>query len=183
MKGSEDTGKYWVGNDKTVQGQVIGDHATVHQHFYGNTKEGQKDGIRSLERGSQTLWGGDYPSAKKELRVAVDEIDGEGQPGEAAKARYFYALALLDGKLPRTQGGAVMQSIQELMNNAIRLHPCASYYRIFACIKRNFFEYNGLNHRLNEVPTLEHKGASLPRCADDDGNEEYFRHCQPRLPI
>jgi len=179
----QDARKYYVENKGSVQGLVIGDRNTVHQHFHDNTKEDQKNGIRSLEKGSKALWGGDYPSAKKELRVAIEEIDGEGQPREASKARYFYALALLDGKLPRTQGRTVMQSIQELMNNAIRLHPCASYYRIFARIKKNFFEHNGLDHRLNEVSTLEHKGASLLRCADDEENEEYLRHCQPCLQI
>lgn len=35
MNEPQDAGKYQVNNDKTVQGQVIGDHATVHQHFYG----------------------------------------------------------------------------------------------------------------------------------------------------
>jgi tetratricopeptide (TPR) repeat protein len=34
MSESEDARNYQVDNDGTTQGQVIGDHATVHQHFY-----------------------------------------------------------------------------------------------------------------------------------------------------
>jgi tetratricopeptide (TPR) repeat protein len=36
MTEPQDTGKYQIDNDGPVQGQVIGDHATVHQHFYGS---------------------------------------------------------------------------------------------------------------------------------------------------
>src|SRR5712691_8274871 len=32
---------YSVRNEKTVQGQVIGDHPTVHQHFYGTGADNQ----------------------------------------------------------------------------------------------------------------------------------------------
>ena len=36
MKDTEDTNKYHrVNNDEMVQGQIIGDNSTVHQHFYG----------------------------------------------------------------------------------------------------------------------------------------------------
>jgi nuclear transport factor 2 (NTF2) superfamily protein len=35
----QDAGKYQVDNDGTVQGQIIGDHATVHQHFYGTQEK------------------------------------------------------------------------------------------------------------------------------------------------
>lgn len=34
MSELEEVGIYKVNNDGTMQGQVIGDHATVHQHFY-----------------------------------------------------------------------------------------------------------------------------------------------------
>src|SRR5437016_2053752 len=34
MSEPQDTGKYQVSDGGTTQGQVIGDHATVHQHFY-----------------------------------------------------------------------------------------------------------------------------------------------------
>jgi hypothetical protein len=158
------------------QGKVINEQ---HNTYYAS----RKDGIRSLEKGSKALWNGDYPSAKKELRVAIEEIDGEDQPREASKAHYFLALALLGGKLPRIQVREVMQSIEFLMNNAIKIYPYASYYRIFARIKEDFFMHNGFNDRLNEVVALDRRGVSSPRCADDDENEDYFQHCQPRLQI
>ena len=156
---------------KVTGGQVIG---VQHNTTYVGEK---KDGIRALEKGAKALWNGDYSSAKKELRVAVEEIDRENQPQDAAKANYLFALALLTGQLPRLQGRAVMQAIEAAMNNAITLCPsCASYYRIFACIKKNSFERKGYD-------ILEYQGASLPRCADDDEKEAYFRQCQPSLQI
>lgn len=139
------------------------------------------EGKLSLEKGKTALWDGSYSFAKKELRKAVEGIDDENQDREASKAKYFLVLALLGGKLPRIQGREVMQFIEELMKDALRIHPYASYYRIFACIKRDFFQYNGFAYRLNEVNTLETKGASLSRSIDDEEIEEYFRHCQPRL--
>jgi TIR domain/Effector-associated domain 1 len=176
---SSGSAKFNINNNGPVQSQVIADHAHVVQNFNGN----QKDGKHSLEKGARALWNGDYAAAKRELRVAVEEIDGENQSREASQANYFFVLALLDGELPRTQVDAVMQSIERAMNNAVRLYPCASYYRVFARIQWDFFQYNGLQHRLNEVQILESKGASFPRRTDDEENEKYFRHCQPRLPI
>ena len=37
MQEPQDAGKYQVDNDGTVQGQVIGDHAVIRQHFYSNS--------------------------------------------------------------------------------------------------------------------------------------------------
>lgn len=156
------------------------DQIIAEQHNYYTP---QRDGLRSLEKGSKALWNGDYAAAKKELRVAIEEIDREAQPEEASRAYCFLALALLNGKLPRVQLREIMQSIESLMDNAIAIHPSASYYRIFACIKKDFFAHNGLDHRLNEAYALESRGASLPRCAADEENEQYFRRCQPRLQI
>ena len=34
MNEPQDAGKYQIDNDGTVQGQVIGDNATINQHFY-----------------------------------------------------------------------------------------------------------------------------------------------------
>ena len=116
MNTNDNSGKYNIQNNGPIQSQVFGDHNRI--YINGD----QKDGISSLEKGAKALRNGDYPLAKKELRVAVEEIDGENQLGEAAKANYFLALALLGGKLPRTQGRAVIQSIEVLMNNAVR-HP------------------------------------------------------------
>src|SRR5450755_1472737 len=32
-----DEGKYQIRNDETIQGQIVGDHPNIHQHFYGTT--------------------------------------------------------------------------------------------------------------------------------------------------
>src|ERR1051326_4484929 len=77
------------------------------------------EGLLSLEEGKKALWDGSYPLAKKELRKAVEEINREDQPAAASQARYFLALALLDGNLPRIQGTDAMQSVERLMSEAI----------------------------------------------------------------
>lgn len=141
------------------------------------------EGLLSLEKGKKALGDGLYPPAKKELRKAVEEIDRENQPVAASKARYFLALALLEGNLPRTQGTDRMQTIERLMNEAISICPCASYYRIFARIKWDFFEFNGAKYRFNEVLALDREGAAYARCADDEEHEQFFRRCQPRLQL
>ncbi len=150
------------------------------QHIHMGT---QKDGIRSLEKGSKALWDGNYQTANEELGIAIDDLKEKNRHREAAQACYFLALALLRGELPRTKGATIMRSIEAQMNDAISLNPsCASYYRILACIKRDVFEHIKVLRRSDEdMRLLESKGASLPRCADDDKNEEYFHHCQPRL--
>jgi len=140
-------------------------------------------GLLALDKGSKALWDGGYNFAKKELRKAIDELDEENHAREAARARYFLVLALLGGKLPRIQGREIMQRIEELMQEAIRIHPYASYYHIFACINRDFFTFNGFRTRLTEVDVLESKAAAFPRSKDDEEHEEYLRHSQPRLTI
>lgn len=161
--------------------------AYVTQERFPSSRNDQQplsgEGMLSLEKGSKALWDGGYSFAKKELRQAIEKLDEEQQDREASQARYFLALALLGGKLPRIQGREIMRFVEELMNEAIRIHPYASYYRIFARIEKDFFEYNGYRHRLNEVDLLERKGESFPRCKEDEEMEEYFRHSQPRLHI
>ncbi|HEY1350317.1 MAG TPA: hypothetical protein VGF67_11905 [Ktedonobacteraceae bacterium] len=141
------------------------------------------EGLLSLAKGSQALWDGSYGSAKKALRQAVEVIDEEGHDKEASQARYFLALALLGGKVPRIQGREVMRRIEELLEDAIRIYPYASYYRVFARIKKDFFEHNGFNQRLNEPDLLEKQAAALTRCREDEEHEAYFRQSQPHLPI
>ena len=183
----------WDNRDLAWNEVAIGIRQTIKYMRRGNIPEQPPSspkvdtsnaGILSLEKGSKALWDEGFTFAKKELRKAVTEIDEEKHAREASKARYFLALALLGGKLPRIQGREIMQRIEELMSEAIKIHPYASYYRIFACIKRDFFKYNGFDLRLkNEVSLLESKGASFPRCLDDEEIEEYFHRSQPRLSI
>jgi nucleoside phosphorylase len=141
------------------------------------------EGLLSLAKGSQALWDGSYGFAKKALRQAVVAIDEECHDKEASQARYFLALALLGGKLPRIQGREIIQRIEDLLEEAISIHPYASYYRVLARIKKDFFEYNGFNHRSHETSLLEKQGASCPRCREDEEHEAYFRQSQPRLPL
>ena len=169
-------------NISNSSGNAIGDNAQVHIHgnqniVYGN----QKDGIGSLGKGAKALWNGEYSTAKKDLGQAIEYIDSDKQPEEASKAHYLLALASLGGKLPRSQGKRGMESIEELMKSAIRLYACTSYYRIFACIKKDLFEYTRLRSHLNEAYIFENTAASLPRQAIDDENERFFQHCEPRL--
>jgi hypothetical protein len=77
----------------------------------------QKDGVRSLEKGSKALWNGDYEVANKELRTAVEEIDQEEQTREAAKAHYLLALAVLGKGAPRDKGLADLNELLPLLDS------------------------------------------------------------------
>lgn len=61
MKESEDAGKYQVNNDEAVQGLVIGDHAIVHQHFYGTQDKAVEASV---------LWVDDRPRNQVDERNA-----------------------------------------------------------------------------------------------------------------
>lgn len=50
MSESEDTGKYQVNNDGPVQGQVIGDHNTVHHHFHPPNHPPAPEQVHQLEQ-------------------------------------------------------------------------------------------------------------------------------------
>ena len=157
-------------------GPVSGDYINI------NMSE-QKDGLQSLQKGAKALWQGYYETARAELGIAIDDLKGKDQR-KAAQACYFSALALLGGNLPYTQGKHIVQAVDAQMNRAIELNPsCASYYRMFACIKKDVFEHIKVLSRPDEVRSLEEKGYFLARSRDDEENEKYFRHCQPRLQL
>jgi len=67
MKEPQDAGKYQVNNDKTVQGLVIGDNPTVHQHFYGSSASSGDKGIQKIK----ALFLAANPTSTS--RLAIDE--------------------------------------------------------------------------------------------------------------
>ncbi len=165
---------------EVVVGKVIAEQFIGKQITY---MDKPKDGIRSLETGSQALWNGDYAVARKELRIATEVLEQDKQPEAASRAYCFLAFALLEGKLPRTHVKEIIGKIEYSMGAAIKIYPYASYYHIFACIKRDFLTYHRFHLRLKEIDLLESLQASSTRCDADDEIEAYFRQCQPRLPI
>jgi TIR domain len=173
------TNKYNFGGP--VQANVIGDNTHIDNinNIYGEPK----DGIGSLKKGAKTLWNKEYGRAKDELQQAVEYLDENNQSEAASQARYLLILALLGDKLPRSQGNAGITSIKKLMDGAIRLYPCASYYRIFARIYRNLFEATRSRNDLREAENFERKSIALPPRAIDSENMQYFQLCQPRLPL
>jgi len=135
----------------------------------------------SLEKGSKALWNEDYNSAKRELRKAIEEIKGENRPEESAKARFFFALALLDGKLPRIHKLTVIEEIERLLSKASKYHNLYSYTCILAIIKYDFGNSNGFSRRKEEAKTLRHKVSTLTRVDNDDANIELLSRVQPDL--
>ena len=67
MQEPQDAGKYRVDNDGTVQGQVIGDHATVHQHFHRGSASQGDQGTPKIK----ALFLAANPSSTN--RLAIDE--------------------------------------------------------------------------------------------------------------
>src|SRR5438552_6013848 len=167
MDTKDDPSTYTIKNSGTVHTQIIGgQHGKVisGENIYIN--ENQKDGIRALERGAKALLNGDYSSAKKELRVAVEEIDQEQLKKEAAKARYLQTLALLGHEQPRDQGIGATEKINQLLNAAVRLDQCNAYIMTRAAIID---------------PSLR-KQANRTRITDyDEELFTYLKRCQPDL--
>ncbi|HTK05990.1 MAG TPA: toll/interleukin-1 receptor domain-containing protein [Ktedonobacteraceae bacterium] len=135
----DDTSRYAIENKGPVYGQVIGgQHGQVNSGEtvnVTNITNKAKDGIRALEMGAKALLREDYASARKELRVAIEEIDQEAQKREAAKARYLQALAVLGDEHPRDKGIVAMERVNELLNAAIRLDQCSAYMMTSAVIR------------------------------------------------
>lgn len=166
-------------NGPVIQGGTTGD-VIGYQYITTINPGVVKDGARSLAQGARALWDGDYADAQKHLREAIEALQDD--KSKAAQAYYFAALALLGGRLPRTQGNRITKSVESYMEKAIRLSPCASYYLIFARIKQDMVEHMGtLSNAEQEAYDFERKGRSLPPSGDDEENMRYFRRCQPRL--
>ncbi len=167
MDTKDERSTYTTNNSGTVHHQIIGGkHGTVisGETIYYN--ENKKDGIRALEIGAQALLNADYSSAKKELRVAVEEIDQGRLKKEAAKARYLQMLALLGSEQPYDQGIAATEKINQLLNAAVRLDQCNAYIMTRAVIID---------------PSL---GKQANRMHITDYDEElfvYLKRCQPDL--
>ncbi len=162
-----------------VHSNVIGDN--THIDTINNTYGG-KDGICSLEKGSKALWNKDYKVAKKELRTAVEEIDQEEQTEEAAKARYFQALAILGDELPRHKGVVERENIDKLLQASINLDPlCKTYIIAIATIVTDLFESNALPERQQNAYKWQAKANSTAATVHDEELLPYLARCQPNL--
>lgn len=126
----------------------------------------QKEGILALQRGAAALLNADYASARKQLRVAIDEINPDQQSKEAAQARYLNTLALLGYERPQDKGTTAMETMNELLSAAIRLDRCDTYIMIKALI-------------LN--PSLPRQAYSPQVTSYDRSLLDYVKRCQPGL--
>lgn len=167
MDTRDDSSRYTIENRGPVYGQVIGgQHGQVisGQNIYiTNTR---KDGIYALEMGAKALLNEDYACARKELRVAVEEIDQGQQRREAAKARYLQMLAVLGDEHPRDKGIVAMERVNELLNAAISLDQCNAYVMTMAVIRN---------------PSLRRQANSTRITDYDKALLVYLKRCQPDL--
>jgi TIR domain len=167
MDTKDDSSRYTIKNKGPVHGQVIGgQHGQVisEQNIYIPNK--QKDGILALKKGVKALLNEDYASAKKELRVAIEEIDQEQQKEAAAKARYLQALAVLGNERPRDKGIVATEKINALLNAAISLDRCNAYVMASAVIRD---------------PSLRKQANSTHITNYDEELLAYLKRCQPDL--
>ncbi len=170
MDTKDDSSQHHIVNKGTVYGQFIGgqqDQVIIGETIYvTQIPNERKNGIHALEVGAKALSNEDYSSARRQLRVAIEEIDQEQQKREAAKARYLQALAVLDGEHPRDKGITAMGRVNELLNAAIRLDRCNAYVMTRAVIMDS------------QLP----KPAKSTSISDyDKALLEYLECCQPDL--
>lgn len=167
MDTKDDASNYTIKNKGPVETLIVGgQHGQVisGQNIYINDK--QKDGIRALEMGAKALLNADYSSAKKELHVAIEELDQDMQKREAAKARYLQSLAVLGHEHPRDKGIMVTEKVNELLNAAVNLDRCGAYLMTRAVIRE---------------PSLHRQANSIPITDYDEALFAYLKRCQPEL--
>lgn len=152
-------------NSGQFHGPVItGQGATIYATTSAPDK--QKEGLLALQRGATALLNADYPSAGKQLRIAIDEIDPGQQRKEAARARYLNALAILGYERPQDKGTTTIETIDELLSAAIRMESCDAYILAKAFIMN---------------PTLS-RPFYRPQITNDDRSLlDYLMRCQPGL--
>lgn len=126
----------------------------------------EKKGILALERGAKALLNADYASARKQLRVAIDEIDPDQQKKEAAQSRYLNMLAILGYERPQDKGTTDMETMSELLSAAIRLDRCEAYIMTRALILD---------------PSLPGQVYRPQVTAYDRSLLDYVKRCQPSL--
>ena len=139
------------------------------------------EGESKLKIGKDALWHGEYDIARQELTEARRLINERELPKETAQVLYYLALALLDGMPPCTQGAAIIDSVERLMEAAISLHCSCSYMLVLAIFKDNFFRWNGFTHRLGEASELMGRARTIPRTSEDEDNLNLLKYCQPYL--
>ena len=95
----------------------------------------------------------DYASAKRYSEKALKILHEEDQPKEVARAKYFLALAQLEGKRPFIQTQPNMSSVESLLLSAIALQHSYAYMLTLAIFKRDFAR-NGLPYLEGEAREL-----------------------------
>lgn len=169
-------------NGSIGRGSAIGSNPVVTNIF--NPPESPKDEVREgkicLVRGKENLEMCDFEMAKKNLDVAVSKLHEDSARKEAARAKYFLAIALLDGKRPFSQKQSVIRSVENLLRSAITLHLAQSYVVTLALCKRDFAR-NGLPQLENEANELMVKASSINQTSEDVENLKLLKTCQPNL--
>jgi hypothetical protein len=162
----DNASKYTINNHATGGQSAMGENAAIHNtnNYYSNPPP--KDGLQSLKRGERALWNRDFSPARRELRVAIDEIDQAEHRKETAKAYYLQALAMLDNERPHDKGITEMSQISRSLNVAIELDQCYAYIMTMAAIKN---------------PSLQKPIAGVYITGDDLALLEYLNRCQPDL--
>ncbi len=168
-------------NSGSIHGPVqVGNNNTI--NTYAPLKDEVAEGRAYLARGQVVLSNGDYTTAKKYLAEAAQLLHEDQVAGENAQARYFLALAHLNGTRPFGVTLQVWQRVEELLQTAITLHPSSSYLYTFALFKRDFAR-NGWrkSQYIREAEALMEEANLVPSTPVDDENIKLLWKCQSIL--
>jgi hypothetical protein len=123
---------------------------------------------------------GDYASAQFALETAIREFREAAYQKQAARSRFLLALAQLNGRRPFLQPLAGFRAITTLLDAAIALDPCASYFVVLAACNLDFSR-TGMTQLAGDAESALRRAANLSLTREDDDNLQLFRACQPDL--
>jgi len=138
------------------------------------------EGKTEMALGQDALWRGEYDAAQAHLEKARDVFLENQCPRESAKVRFLLALALLNGKRPRSVADQTFSRIKQLLEASIQLHTASSYLYTLALIKRDY-AWNGYPRFSDEADMLIDQMKRHVSTQQDQDNINLVAHCQPRL--
>lgn len=141
---------------------------------------GKTDGEVRLKRGTEALSRLDFGAAQFELAMATNELREDAWPQLAAQARFYTALAKLNGRRPFVQPLTGWREIDALFAAASRLHDTAGFRLVHALCQLDFSR-NGMTQMEQQARAMLSGALARQLTDEDDAHLDIFRRCQPDL--